>query len=579
MTPSSSQNLATDAGASNALPPSHARRGIASLCLIQEGISYHDMPEAALDDATKMTALTSTAPYRLIYELGNAFACQLDLDPLLKLVTQKCREVLEAEGAAILLLDAERQELYFPYLAELDPEVARRLAPLRFSAQMGVAGEALRRGAALKVDDADQEEHFYSLIDRHTGLTTRTLLAAPLILAGTRLGVVEVVNSMRARSFSDDDLVLLESLANSIAVAINNAARVAELQSSQQTLRVQVGALRRDLAKRELHDDIIGASLAMTKVFGLISSISSSPISVLIEGETGTGKELVARAIHRMSDRANKPFLAVNCAALSEHLLESELFGHRRGAFTGAITDQPGLFKAASGGVIFLDEIGEMPLAMQPKLLRVLQEGEIIPVGSTRPERIDVRVLSASNRDLTSAAEAGKFRADLYYRIAAFPITLPPLRERTGDIPLLAARFLKVAVERHHKLIRDIEPAALALLENYSWPGNVRELQNEIERAVALTPLGQSIVPDRLSTKIHRGAARAASAYAAATAPAPADDSAAESEDLRAARAEFEARYISKVLAGNDGNVSRSAKKLGISRISLQRKLKELNLR
>jgi transcriptional regulator with PAS, ATPase and Fis domain len=340
-----------------------------------------------------------------------------------------------------------------------------------------------------------------------------------------------------------------------------------------------VGALRRDLAKRELHDEIIGASLSMTKVFDLISSISSSPISVLIEGETGTGKELVARAIHRMSDRAGRPFLAVNCAALSEHLLESELFGHRRGAFTGAIADQPGLFKAASGGVIFLDEIGEMPMAMQPKLLRVLQEGEIIPVGSTRPERIDVRVLSASNQNLTSAVEAGKFRADLYYRIAAFPIMLPPLRERTGDIPLLAARFLEVAAERHHKVIREIDPSALALLENYSWPGNVRELQNEIERAVALTPSGESILPERLSTKIHRGSSAATANAPAAAIPVPADDPATESKDLRVARADFEARYISKVLAGNDGNVSRSAKKLGISRISLQRKLKELNLR
>jgi transcriptional regulator with GAF, ATPase, and Fis domain len=526
-----------------------------------------------------MERVTSNAPYRLIYELGNAFACQLELDPLLKLVTEKCREVLDAEGAAILLLDPQRQELYFPYLAELDPEVARRLAPLRFSAVLGVAGEALGRGHALKVDDVAREEHFYSLIDRHTGLTTRSLLAAPLLLDDRRLGVVEVVNSMRARHFSDDDLVLLESLANSIAIAINNAGRVAELQASEQTLRVQVGALRRDLAKHELLEDIVGASPAMTKVFGLIGSICASPISVLIEGETGTGKELVARAIHRMSDRAGRPFLAVNCAALSEHLLESELFGHRRGAFTGAINDQPGLFKAASGGVIFLDEIGEMPLAMQPKLLRVLQEGEIIPVGSTRPERIDVRVVSASNRDLTSAVESGKFRPDLYYRVAAFPIALPALREREGDVPLLAMRFLAVAAERHHKLIRDIDPEALALLESYKWPGNVRELQNEIERAVALTASGEHIVPERLSAKIHQGSVIVRTTPAPAITAPVADESSDADNDLRSARAEFEARYITKVLASNAGNVSRSAKKLGISRISLQRKLKELNIR
>jgi transcriptional regulator with GAF, ATPase, and Fis domain len=521
-----------------------------------------------------MPSTTSSAPppYRLIYELGNAFASEIALDPLLKLVTEKCREALEAEGVAILLLDLTGAELYFPYLANLDPEVARRLTGLRFSASMGIAGEALVRGRALKVDDVSREEHFYSLIDRHTGLVTRSILAAPLIVADARLGVIEVVNPLRAGSFSDGDLMLLESLADSIAVAIRNAAHVDQLHASEQTLKAQVGALRRDLAKRELLDGIAGTSPAMAEVFRLMGSISASPISVLIEGETGTGKELVARAIHRMSDRADRPFLAVNCAALSEHLLESELFGHRRGAFTGAVNDQPGLFKAASGGVIFLDEIGEMPLTMQPKLLRVLQDGEIIPVGSTRPERVDVRVLSASNRDLISAVKSSSFRADLYYRLAAFPIALPPLRARTGDIPLLAMRFLSTSSERQRKVIGHIEPEALELLESYTWPGNVRELQNEIERAVALTPSGESINPDRLSEKIRGGSH---------TAPAPASSGTPSSEgrNLRFARADFEAHHIAEVLASNGDNVSRSAKVLGISRVSLQRKMKEYSIR
>jgi Nif-specific regulatory protein len=538
------------------------------------GFRYHAVRETLTRASAAMTTTTSSAPYRLIYELGNAFACELDLDPLLALVTQKCREVLDAEGASIMLLDPRREELYFPYLANLDPEVARRLANLRFSAALGIAGEALQSGNALKVDDVSLETRFYSLIDQHTGLTTRSILCAPLIVTGARLGVIEVVNSLRGRSFSDDDLVLLESLANSIALAIRNAARVDQLQNAEQTLRAQVSTLRRDLAKRELLEDIAGASPQIAEVFRLMGSISATPISVLIEGETGTGKELIARAIHRMSDRADRPFLAVNCAALSEHLLESELFGHRRGAFTGAINDQPGLFKAASGGVIFLDEIGEMPLTMQPKLLRVLQDGEIIAVGSTRPERVDVRVLSASNRDLTAAVDSGTFRADLYYRLAAFPIALPPLRARDGDIPLLAARFLSSSSERQRKLIRNIDPKALALLESYAWPGNVRELQNEIERAVALTPSGESIAPERLSAKIQSG-----SNPATAKGIAPSSGPSSENGDLRFARADFEARHIAGVLASNEGNVSRSAKVLGISRLSLQRKIKEYNIR
>ena len=553
------------------MPPDDGGKGRRALWMIPDELRYHAVQETRTGTSTAMATIAPSASHRLIYELGNLFAGQLELDTLLELVTQKCREVLGAEGAAILLLDSGSEELYFPYLANLDPDVARRLAGLRFSASQGIAGEALRSGRALKIDDVSSEKHFYSLIDRHTGLTTRSILAAPLIFADTHLGVVEVVNSLHGNSFSDDDLVLLELLASSIALAINNAARVAQLQTAEQTLRVQVGALRRDLAKRELLHDIAGTSPQIAEVFQLIASISASPIAVLIEGETGTGKELVARAIHRMSDRADRPFLAVNCAALSEHLLESELFGHRRGAYTGAINDQPGLFKAASGGVIFLDEIGEMPLTMQPKLLRVLQDGEIMAVGSTRPERVDVRVLSASNRDLKAAADSGMFRADLYYRLAAFPITLPPLRERDGDIPLLVARFLSASCERQHKLIHDIAPEALALLESYRWPGNVRELQNEIERAVALTPSGESIKPERLSEKI-RISASAKGSVSSGRSPS-------ENGDLRFARADFEARHITEVLASNQGNVSRSAKVLGISRISLQRKMREYNIR
>jgi transcriptional regulator with PAS, ATPase and Fis domain len=275
-----------------------------------------------------------------------------------------------------------------------------------------------------------------------------------------------------------------------------------------------------------------------------------------------------------MSARADKPFLAVNCAALSEHLLASELFGHRRGAFTGAERDQPGFFRAASGGIIFLDEIGEMPLAMQPTLLRVLQDGEIISVGDTRPEKVNVRVFSATNRDLKAAVKAGKFRADLYYRLAAFPIHLPPLRARRRDIPLLAARFLAIASDRQQKKIREFDPAALDLLEKYDWPGNIRELQNEVERAVVLAPRGESIRPEQLSDELRRVAADStAKPSELSTTPAP------NGALLREARAGFEARYIAEALAHNSGNVSRTAAVLGISRLSLQRKMKEYGLR
>jgi Nif-specific regulatory protein len=513
-----------------------------------------------------------TLPYRLIYELGNAFAGRLELVPLIELVTGKCREVLDADGVAVLLLDPQAQELYFPYISDRDPKVAERLSQARVPVGKGIAGEVFQTGRSVKIDNVSTDRHFYSGVDKKTGMTTRSLIAAPLVANETRLGVIEAVNPLGRDAFSDDDVALLEALAHSVALAIQNADRHGKLKASEAMLRTEVGALRRDLARHELFDEIIGVSAEMAEVYHLMNSAAASPISVLLEGETGSGKEHIARAIHRMSARSDKPFLAVNCAALSEHLLESELFGHRRGAFTGADRDQPGFFRAASGGVIFLDEIGEMPLAMQPALLRVLQDGEITSVGDARPEKVNVRVFSATNCDLKAAVAAGRFRADLYYRLNTFPIRLPPLRARRRDIPLLAARFLAISSERQQKEIHEFDPAALELLQKYDWPGNIRELQNEIDRAVVLAPRGASIMPEHLSAEL-RGVASDSKPAASESARA------SNGKALHDARAEFEARYIADALAQNDGNVSRTAEKLGISRIQLQRKIKEYRLR
>jgi Nif-specific regulatory protein len=515
----------------------------------------------------------SNLPYRLIYELGNAFASRLELDDLLGLVVRKCREVFDAEGVSVLLLDHERDEFYFPYFSDLDPRVAARLTQIRFQSSKGIAGEVLREGRSVRIDRVTHDPNFNSEVDKASGFQSRSMLAALLVAGDTRLGVIEVLNPIKLESFSDEHLALLEAIAESIALAIHNANRVGLLRVSAEKLRTEVGVLRRDLARHEVSEEVIGASFEMLEVFRLMNSAATAAsIAVLLEGETGTGKELVARAIHRMSSRADQPFLAVNCAALSEHLLESELFGHRRGAFTGATQSQPGLFRAANGGVIFLDEIGEMPLSMQPTLLRVLQDGEIMSVGDTRPERVDVRVFSATNRDLKSAVAAGSFRADLYYRLAAFPIRLPPLRMRGRDIPLLADRFLALAAARHHKEIREFDPAVMQMFERYDWPGNIREMQNEIERAIVLTPGGETIRPEQLSAEV-RGGARAG--VRLPDAPKLEKDS----PTLRKARSEFEARFIAEVLARNDGNVSHSAEVLGLSRIQLQRKMKDYGLR
>jgi transcriptional regulator with GAF, ATPase, and Fis domain len=510
---------------------------------------------------------------RVLYDLAREFAAQLELDQLLPLITSKCREVLDAEGVAVLSLDREKGELYFPYASQADPEVAAKLARTRMAADRGIAGSVLKSGRAERVDDTASDPRFYTGVDRSTGITTRSILAAPLIAHGQTLGVIEAVNH-KDGPFRDEDLRLLESLAEVIAIALSNADRFAQMQTSEQVLRRQVGALRSDLIKLDLEREIIGTHPTMAQVLRLIASAAASSIPVLIEGETGTGKELVARAIHRASDRASGPFIAVNCAAFTETLLESELFGHRRGAFTGAASDEPGVFRAASGGVILLDEVGEMPVPMQAKLLRVLQEGEITPVGESRPQKVDVRVLSATNRDLGAAVAAKTFRADLYYRLAVFPIRLPPLRDRREDIPLLASRFLARSSQGSGKRIGAIDAEALDALVHFNWPGNVRELQNEIERAVALAANGQSIGRAHLWAAVGGSAEKVPPLDSAGASPSL-DDLAAQAQPLAKARADFEARYIASVLARTGGKVTQAARLLGISRVALHKRIKQ----
>ena len=310
----------------------------------------------------------------------------------------------------------------------------------------------------------------------------------------------------------------------------------------------------------------------MQQVRSMIDRVARSMAPVLVSGESGAGKELVARAVHRESARSDGPFLAVNCDAFQDTLLESELFGHRRGAFTGATHDRRGLFEAAEKGTVFLDEVGEMPASMQAKLLRVLAQREVIPVGDTRPRRVDVRIVSATNRDLRAEVAERRFREDLYYRLSAFPIHLPPLRARREDVPLLAQSFVAAAAERHGKRIAGIEPAALDCLLRFEWPGNIRELRNEVERAVALAREGETMAPAHLSERVRSASPDSgdANAFAAATTPGL---------PLLQARDQFEARYIAEVLRQQNGNVSHAAKALGLSRVMLQRKMKAFGLR
>jgi DNA-binding NtrC family response regulator len=313
--------------------------------------------------------------------------------------------------------------------------------------------------------------------------------------------------------------------------------------------------------------DIVGKSAVMLEVYKLVARVAMSTATVLVEGESGTGKELVARAIHTHSPRAGAPFVPVNCTALTESLLESELFGHARGAFTGAVAAKRGLFETANGGTMFLDEIGDMGPKMQAQLLRTLQDGEVKPVGGSEPIRVDVRIVCATNKDLDEEVKAGRFREDLYFRINVVTVHLPPLRERREDVPILVAHFLAKLARRERRAAAALSPETLKLLNAYSWPGNVRELENAIERAVAVAK-GNVVIPSDLPPEVGGGAGTAA-ALAAGGGGGGESGIIADRPSL----AELERRYIQLVLTESGGNKKKAAEKLGIDRRTLYRAL------
>jgi two-component system, NtrC family, response regulator AtoC len=322
---------------------------------------------------------------------------------------------------------------------------------------------------------------------------------------------------------------------------------------------------------------MIGASPKLQNVFRTIEKVAASPSTVLITGESGTGKELIASALHNHSPRADKPFIKINCAAIPRDLLESELFGYEKGAFTGAVSSKPGRFELADSGTLFLDEIGTIPLEMQVKLLRALQESEFERVGGVTTTRVNVRLIAATNSDLAAEAAAGRFREDLYYRLNVVSIALPPLRDRVEDIPPLVDHFREKYNARLNKKAERVSEGALALLQRYAWPGNIRELENVMERAVLFAE-GAVIMPDDLPDAIRAPEAKRATEEAAASPPAPHVIGPLK-EIVRQHTENLEKNLIMRALEETGGNVTKAARKLEISRKSLQNKMKELGLR
>ena len=498
--------------------------------------------------------------FALLYEVANSIHEISNLDDMLNHIFREIRNVLDIEGVSIALHDEKKREFFFIRTVEHSiGEPAPSPVTLRFSDQKGIASWVLRERQTAVVNDTQKDKRFFKGMDSRGKFKTKSMICVPL---KTRRGVVGVLYALNKVSgkFTKRESKLLEILSGSIAIAVENARLHGELSRYVHRLEDENRRLKSGDFERFRLQGVVGSSAMMRHVFSLVDKVLVNKTPVLLLGETGTGKELIARVIHHTGMLKDQPFIVENCGALAESLLASELFGHVKGAFTGADSDKKGIFEMADGGTVFLDEIGETSPAMQVKLLRTIQEGQIRPVGAERTTDVDVRVIVSTNRDLEEEVKNGCFRKDLYYRINVFPIVMPPLRERMEDVPLLVDHFLKQTVDRFGVPPKTMHNNAMNLLLNYHWPGNVRQLENEVERAVALVGNKKVIRPEHLSSDINPWAAQEC-------APIGRD------EKLRDVVERIERQMIQNALTKNNGNRTKSSEMLGLTRQGLINKL------
>ena len=420
---------------------------------------------------------------RILLEVNNSIITKLSQGELLRAVCAALRGVLPFNRSAITLYVPERDTLrIFAQNDEYASEffsVGRELD--RIDSHAGWAFEhqrpLIRRNLAVEAETSAER------LLAEQGV--RSICVAPLILAGKSIGTLNLASN-RIDEYSNADGALLQEIANQVALAVENMRAYEEISALHARLEKENVYLREEIRGEHNFREIIGNSAPLRDVLAKVERVAPLDSTVLICGETGTGKELIARAIHDRSGRKTRPLVKLNCSAISAGLVESELFGHMRGAFTGAVERHIGRFELADGGTLFLDEVSELPLETQVKLLRVLQEGEFEPVGSNKTTKIDVRILAATNRDLADCVRSGRFRADLFYRLNVFPLELPSLRDRRSDIPLLVSFFLRRFAHKFGRKLDAVQKETMDLLMDYAWPGNIRELQNIVERAVVL---------------------------------------------------------------------------------------------
>ncbi len=474
-----------------------------------------------------------------------------DARSLLTKILESATRLCEGEASSLLLLNSVEKKLYFEIALGSKGSDVKKFS---LNVGEGIAGWVAQHNTSIIVNDVENDRRHLADISRKIGYPSRTMLAVPMRMKDECIGVIELINKKDDKYFTQDDLEWLEIFANQAALAIQNA-------RSYEKAREEIHFLQDQLTTDRGYHTLIAKSPIVLEKLEMIDRVAKTDSSVLILGESGVGKELFAEQIHLRSLRREAAFVRVNCAALPEGLLESELFGHIKGAFTDAVQNRRGRFEMADGGTIFLDEIGDLPLKLQAKLLRVIQQKSFEKVGADVSQSVDVRILAATNRDIEALVEKGEFRNDLYYRLNVLPIYIPPLRQRSEDIPELAAFFLKKFSRETKKQFDGLSDDAMETLLSYSWPGNVRELENCIERACVISKDHWIKAPDLLlNTRLADAAV--------------ADDG----RSLKTALTLFKKHFIQKLLEENGWNQTETAKALDIQRTYLSRLIKELEI-
>jgi Nif-specific regulatory protein len=489
---------------------------------------------------------TSIARFK---EISSWVSSIQDIDKLLELIIETATQMMQAKASSLLLLDPKTKHLYFKVATG---EKKSAVKEYKVKLGQGIAGRVAEKGTPLLIQDVSKDPRWYGEISRSLGMETRSIACVPMKMGNEVIGVVQIIDKQDGTPIQHQDMQTLEVFAELAAIAIGNARKIDQVKQENRNLKEELGAKYQ----------IIGESKAMKKVISDGFKVANSKATVLILGDSGTGKELLARLIHQAGPRKDNLLVVLNCAALPESLLEDELFGHEKGAFTGAAGRKIGKFELADKGTIFLDEIGEMNSGMQAKMLRVLQEGVFYRVGGNTPISVDVRVLSATNKVLAKEVKNGNFREDLYYRLNVVSLSLPTLRERISDIPLLSEYFLDIFKKETGFSTLRISSDALQKMMRYDWPGNVRELRNALERAVVMGN-GHHILPEDLPIDISR----------------PSVPDSQIGMTMEKAINNFKKEFITLTLKHTSGNRSKAAKIMDIQRTYLSRLISRYNLR